>query len=222
MQIGMLDHLQKWIFNFMKTHARLEKYNAIWLSMSAYHNLTPKTKSYDQVSQWNMKERKEMSQYLLSVVTQSLRGESPAQHPIFNIAIQCTQAVLEFYMYARYQSHHDATFSYLEDSLCHFHTFKEVFLLRQAGKRVRAKAHALRMELVKKRKVDKDANAETWTPSKMSREMDSWRDCISNNIEVFKELDADFNFPKIHLMSHWVKQIRQSGALQQYFAERHE
>jgi hypothetical protein len=29
MQIGMLDHLQKWIFNFMKTHEQLDKYNAI-------------------------------------------------------------------------------------------------------------------------------------------------------------------------------------------------
>jgi len=24
-QIGMLDHLQKWIFHFMKTHKRLDK-----------------------------------------------------------------------------------------------------------------------------------------------------------------------------------------------------
>jgi len=42
MQISMLDHLQKWIFHFMKKHERLDKYNAIWLSVPAYHNLTPK------------------------------------------------------------------------------------------------------------------------------------------------------------------------------------
>jgi hypothetical protein len=30
MQIGMLDHLQKWIFHFMKMHERLDKYNATW------------------------------------------------------------------------------------------------------------------------------------------------------------------------------------------------
>jgi len=109
MQIGMLDHLQKWIFHFMKTHERLNKYNAIWLSVPAYHNLTPKNKSYEEVSQCNGKEMKEMSRYLLGVVTQSLRGGSPAQHPIFNHAIECTRAMLEFYMYARYKSHDDAT-----------------------------------------------------------------------------------------------------------------
>jgi len=49
-QFGMLHHLQKWIFHFMKTHERLDKYNAIWLSVPAYHDLTPNNKSYVQVS----------------------------------------------------------------------------------------------------------------------------------------------------------------------------
>jgi len=96
MQIGMLDHLQKWICRFMKTHERLDKYNAIWLSVPAYHDLTSKNKSYEEVSQWNGKEMKEMSRYLLGVVTQSLRGGSPTQRPIFNRAIECTRALLEF------------------------------------------------------------------------------------------------------------------------------
>jgi hypothetical protein len=52
--------------------------------------------------------------------------------------------------------------------------------------------------------------------------MNTWRNYISHEINVSKELDADFNFAKIHLISHWVKQIRQYGALQQYSAERHE
>jgi len=69
MQIGMLDHLQKWIFHFMNTHQWLDKYNAIWLSVPAYHDLTPQNTSYEEVSQWNGKERKEMSRDLLGVVT---------------------------------------------------------------------------------------------------------------------------------------------------------
>jgi hypothetical protein len=53
-----------------------------------------KHKSYDELSQWNGKEMKEMSQYLRGVVTQSLQGGSPTQHPKFNCAIECTQALL--------------------------------------------------------------------------------------------------------------------------------
>jgi hypothetical protein len=68
-QIGMLDHLQKWNFHFINAHERLNKYNAIWLSLPAYHDLTPRNKSFEELSQWNGKEMKEMSWYLLGVVT---------------------------------------------------------------------------------------------------------------------------------------------------------
>jgi hypothetical protein len=65
----MLDHLQKCIFHCMKTHERLNKFNAIWLSVPASHDLTSKKKSYEEVSQWNGKEIKKMSWYLLGVET---------------------------------------------------------------------------------------------------------------------------------------------------------
>ena len=124
-------------------------------------------------------------------------------------------------MYARYKSHDDSTLSYMEDTLRCFHTLKDVFVLGRAGKKAKAKANALRTELVKKRKIDKETNAETWTPFKMWHEMNSWRDYISHEIDLSKELDADFNFPKFHMMSHWVEQICRYGALQHYSAERH-
>jgi len=102
-----------------------------------------------------------------------------------------------------------------------FHTFNDVFLLGRSGEKTKAKANALRTELEKKRMVDEETNAETWTMSKKRREMNALRDCISHEIDVSNELDADFNFLKFHLMSHWVKQIRRYGALQQYSPERH-
>jgi len=222
MRIGILDHLQKWIYHFMKTHEQLNKYNAIWLSVPAYHDLTPNNMSYDEVSQWNGKEMKQMRRYLLGVVTQSLRGGSPAQRSIFNRAIECTRALLEFYMYARWKSHDDATLRYMDCALHRFHTFKDVFLLGRASEMAKAKANALRMKLVKKRNVDEETNAGTWTPSKKRHGMNAWRDYISHEIDVSAELDANINFPKFHLMSHWVAQICRYCALQQYSAERHE
>jgi hypothetical protein len=218
----MLDQLQKRIFHFMKTHERLDKYNAIWLCVPANHDLTPKIKWYEEVAQWNGKEMKEMSRYLLGVVTQSLRGGSPAQRPIFNLPIQCPRALLEFYMYGWYKSHDDATLSYMEDALCRVHTITGGFLLGQAGKKAKVKPKALISELVKKRKLDEETNTETWTPSKQQRQMNALQDYISHEIGVSKQLDADFNIPEIHMMSHWVEQIRRDGALQQYSAETHE
>jgi len=51
--IGILYHLQMWIFQFIKMHEWLKKYNAIWLFVPAYHDLTPTKKSSEKVSQWN-------------------------------------------------------------------------------------------------------------------------------------------------------------------------
>ena len=76
--------------------------------------------------------------------------------------------------------------------------------------------YTLRTELVMKRKQDEQTNAETWTPSKMRREMNAGWDYIKHEIDIAEELDADLNFPKIHMMSHWAEQISRYGALEQY------
>jgi len=139
-----------------------------------------------------------------------------------NRAIECTWALSEFYRYARYISHDDATQSNMEAALRHLHTLKDVFLLGRASNTAKAKANAMRMELVKKGKVDKETNAATCTPSIQRRKMNAWRDYIRYEIDVSRELDADIIFWKIRLVSHWVKQICRCRALQQYSAEKHE
>jgi len=164
----------------------------------------------------------EMGRNLLGVVTQSLWGGSPAQRPIFNHAIMCTLALLEFYTYAWYEYHDDATLSYMDDALHRFHTLKDDFLLGPGGKISKAKANALGMELLKKWMVDEETNAETWTPSKKRHELNAWGDYISYEIDVSKVLNAHFDIPKIHLMSHWARRIRWYGALHKYSTERHE
>jgi len=196
--------------------------STIWLSVPAYHDLTPKNQSYEELAQWNGKEMREMSQYWLWVETQSLQGGSPAQSPIFNHSIECTWALLEFHMHAQYKSHNDATLSYMGDALHHSHTFRDVFFLGRASNKAEAKANAPRTELVKKRRVDRETHAETWMPSKMWRKMTTWGEYISTEIHISKQLDANFTIPKIHLISHWVQQIRWYGALQQDSAKRHE
>jgi hypothetical protein len=47
------------------------------------------------------------------------------------------------------------------------------------------------------------------------------RDYIGQEIEGSKQLDVDFNFPKIQFMCRWVDHIRRYDSLQQYSAVRH-
>jgi len=69
---------------------------------------------------------------------------------------------------------------------------------------------------------DEDRNAETCSPSKKWREMNAWWEYISHEIDGSKEIDANFNLPKIKLISHCVQQIRRYRALQLCSAEWHE
>jgi hypothetical protein len=207
MQLGMLNHLQKWIFHFTKTHERLDKYNAMWLSVLSSHHLTPKNMSYEEVALRNGKELKEMTRYLVGVLTQSLRCQSPAQHHILNHPMECTRALSGFHLYVRYTSHDDATLNYMENSLHSSHPFKDVSLLVRAGKHMMAKPNALKTEPVTNRTVADDTNSSTSMPSKKRREMNVWWDYISHEIYVFNELDGNFNFPEIPFIFHWVKEI---------------
>jgi hypothetical protein len=109
---------------------------------------------------------KEMNRYLLQVVTQSLQGGSPAQHRMFDYAIECTWASLEFYMYAQFKFHENSTLTYTEDALHRFHTFKDISLHGRTGKKAKANANALRSERMKNPKVNEETNAEPWTLSK--------------------------------------------------------
>jgi hypothetical protein len=145
---------------------------------------------------------------MLGVETQSLRGRSAAQRPIFNHAIDCTWALLEFFIYTRFKSHDDATLSCTEDALRPVDTFKVVLLLGRVGNKAKATGNALRTELVKKQKVEKDTNSDSWTPSKKQREMNAPWDNIIHELDMSKELHADMNLPKIHFMSYCAEQIR--------------
>jgi superfamily II RNA helicase len=98
--------------------------------------------------------------------------------------------------------------SYTVDALHRFHTFKDLFSLVQAGKDAKANASALRIELLKKHKVDEETNAESWMLSKKTRVMNALRDYISHETDISKELTAHSSFPKIHLMFHWAEEAR--------------
>jgi hypothetical protein len=108
---------------------------------------------------WEGEEKNEP--VLLGVVTQSLSGRSSTQQPIVNHAIECTQGLLEFYMYATYTLHDDATLSCMENTSRCVHPNKDIFLLGWVSNIAKTKANTLRTELMKKWNVDDKACAET-------------------------------------------------------------
>ena len=84
----------------------------------------------------------------------------------------------------------------MEHTVHHVQSFNDVFLLGQAGYKGMDKANALWTELVNKEKVDEKTHVETWTPSKKWHELNALQDYIRYMINISKELNADFNFPR--------------------------
>jgi hypothetical protein len=80
----------------MKNFKQLSKYNELWFSVPAYFTMTKPKKSSEEVSQWTGMELRTMSCYLLAVVTNALHCPNTSEKQIFENAIQCTWALLEF------------------------------------------------------------------------------------------------------------------------------
>jgi len=75
---------------------------------------------------------------------------------------------------------------------------------------------------VRKPIVDKETNADTSKPSKKRPEMNAWQQYFSHKIDVSKNFDSVFYFPRFNFMSHRVEQIHRYITLHQYSAARHD
>jgi hypothetical protein len=107
----MLKHLLGWLQDYLKQHKRLEAFNNIWLSASPYLDMAQPQKAYEEVSSWQGKEIKVISRFLVGVLCCALRAPSSPQRGVFDEAIECCIAHVEFYFYAQYNSHDEQTLS---------------------------------------------------------------------------------------------------------------
>jgi len=113
----------------------------------------------------------------------------------------------------QYPSHTNQTVSYLQQYLREFHANKAVFLRFRADKKTR-KAGAEGHKTLLKEQVGMSVVGLTASEKVKFRQ--------GNNLECRELVDeiltegAHYNFPKIHLISHYAEQIPRFGALGQY------
>jgi len=136
MQLGILKHLLGWLQDFLRQHKYLKTFNNIWLSVSPYLDMAQPQKTYGEVSSWQGKEIKTMSQFLVGVLCCTLQNQSYCQCGIFNEAIKCCRVLLKFNLYAQYESQDKETLGLMDEALKCFHTFKCVFRQFRVTKKV--------------------------------------------------------------------------------------
>ena len=108
----------------------------------------------------------------------------------------------------------------MQDYSQRFHHTKDVFLRFQASKASKGKADIVTRELTaQNRERDEQEKQNERTAAQKARTLAAdkhERACLVN--EALVE-DSHFNFPKIHLLSHWADQISRYGCLPQFSTE---
>ena len=176
------------------------------------------------VLQWSGKEIRNLGKVILGIFTAEVRwiADQPrptgAQVQEFNKAIRCVRSITDFYLMTQYDSHTDQTMSYMQEYLRTFHETKYVFLRFRAGKKAKRAATEAYKNLLQDQKGGM-ASVNNLSASEKAK----WRQ--ENTLErrelvdeILKE-EAHYNFPKIHLISHYAEQIPKFGALGQYSTE---
>jgi len=156
---------------------------------------------------------------ILGTFTVALRRTTNQPHPTgsqvqeFNTLIQCVRSMTDFYLMTQYDSHTDQTVSYMQKYLPEFYETKCVFLHYCAGKRAkRATAEAHKVLLKEQTETSvKELTASEKAKLHQEDALERW-----NLVDEILREAAYYNFPKMHLISHYAEQIPKFGALKQY------
>jgi hypothetical protein len=208
----MLKYLLLWIMNFLKAHHWLALFNSLWMAIPSYLSMTQPKKSFKETVQWTGGEYKKMSRFLVGCLANSLCRPSNSERQAFEQVILCARGLCKFYMYCRYPTHDAISIDSMEASLGCFHNNKDVFLEHRASKKIRelikaAKTKSIRardLELKKTRRSNRQKISSSY-----NREFTAERARIDQK-------HTHFNFPKIHLTSHFRESIEMFVSLEQH------
>jgi len=136
-------------------------------------------------------------------------------------AIRCIQYITDFYLMAQYRSHILQTIGYVHQYLWIFHDNLHIFREFRGTKKDHQSAKEASRELaVEQREVRQGKLEEYFQFSTTIRNTIASEERQERQQVVQEVLSqGDFNFPKIHLLSHYNIQIRDFGSLPQYSTE---
>jgi hypothetical protein len=219
--IGILQHIMKWMLSFLKQHKRLDRFDAISTAVPTYRRLLKFNKVYFAVSQWTGKGLRGIVRILLPVFTATLSNPTTTEKPIVRDAILCIKAMIYIHHMAQHRSHTAHTLKYMEGYLYHLNNHDDAFHQYQATEVAKRGAAKLGNVLAKELKAERDSEV-SWrglSKAAKSRRVDNdnaWSQCQIN--EHLQE-KCDFNFIKIHFLTHFSQHGKELGHLSNVSAE---
>jgi hypothetical protein len=201
----------------LSKYHRMERFDGIWKSSPAYLDIPSPTKAYSEVSQWTGKEMRRWQKHLVATLKASLTSPKAAEEGPFNQAIRCIRALVEFSFYSRYDFHDELTLGYMEEALVTFHKEKVVFLPWQTKKKSESQIKAAEVKYrLQRDAAQDDLKAQGKSAAFRKRDYDSWNTFIDGKSDDARQNLGDFNFPKIHLLTHFQEQIEYFVTLKQW------
>jgi len=221
--LGLLPDLIEWSVQFLEYHKRLPAFDSIWCNLPPYPGFVQTTKAFRSVTQWQGKEMRNFGKVFLATFAASLRRRTDCErteggeHRTFGQAIRCVRYFTDFHLLCQYRQHTDETIEYTVRQLERFHAEKEVFLRFRAGKKAKGLARMEKANLASEQRRQSALDLITSAQIRKLREADrEEREALEEEILTG---NSHFNFPKIHMLSHYTEQISRFGTLQQYSTE---
>ena len=226
--LGLLKNLLDWVTAFLKRHHRLEAFDQAWRSMPPYPGFTQPRKAFREVTQWQGKEMRNFGRIILVVSAVALASPSSSQRVIFAEVLKCVRSLVDFHLVAQYRSHTAETLEYLDGYLMDFHAHKGVFLHFRESKTTKKKANAIDKMLIERfEREDHDtqkgrggprASRNRTAAAQRKVEVARKKERERNRIAII-ESESHFNYPKMHLLTHFHEHIVQFGNIPMYSTE---
>jgi len=157
---------------------------------------------------------------ILPCFAASLPCSSAVERPILTQAMNCVRSIGDFTLMSQYKSHTDKTIQYLEQYLKAVHDHKDVFNEYRKDKSTVRKGREVTTRI-------RGDNSGVMNQHRLSGATgvkrcriaeEQHRDLDGIVAEIYEE-DEDFNFVKIHLLSHFGYYVWRFGNIQMYSTE---
>ncbi|KAF8414713.1 hypothetical protein EV426DRAFT_579158 [Tirmania nivea] len=127
---------------------------------------------------------------------------------------------MDFMLIAQYQTHTPGTIQSMKDYLSDFHEYKDVFLRFRTTKATKNAAKQATKDLCEDQHRSLMSDALCPPPlAKCQKLQEQFRTEADELVDDLLSTGAHYNFPKIHLISHFADQIAKYGSLPQYSTE---
>ncbi|KAF8460148.1 hypothetical protein BDZ91DRAFT_785483 [Kalaharituber pfeilii] len=221
--LGILEHMMGWIQEFLTHHNQLVAFDFIWKRLPPYPSFNPPGKAYRSITQWTSKELRNVGKVILASFAAALRRTSDQERPTseqiqeFHQAILCIWYLTDFCLMAQYKVHTSSIIGYMNYYLQYFHRYKDIFLRYRAPKASKDEAAIAHRQLTAEHRLQNMEKEETATVRNLKKKesLVEWQHLVKEILEQ----KSHFNFPKIHLISHFSDQISKYGSLPQYSTE---